>query len=297
MNGVIDYWCNIFTPEGIRECFTEQPELAEVFRWWSSRTISRVTPPGSSSSCMDRAGVEMVLVPAAKMHSFQARKLIWDVPVDAVAELVGQAPDRIRGLFGIDPRERMRGVRELEDAVRRQGVFVGAHLHPYGFGLGLNHAAYYPFYAKCVELDVPLVMQVGHSAEAMPIAVGRPILLDDVALDFPELRIVGGPHRLAVGRGADRAGLEAPEHLRRHVGTRPEATGTRRCSGSSSRAAKVRSSSAPTTRSCATRRRSARSRRSGSGPRRKHGSSTKPRARCSSSEPPDEGGDVPASTG
>ncbi len=30
MNGVIDYWCNIFTPEGIRASFTEQPELAEV---------------------------------------------------------------------------------------------------------------------------------------------------------------------------------------------------------------------------------------------------------------------------
>jgi hypothetical protein len=34
MTGVIDYWCNLFTPEGIRACFTEQEELAEVFRWW-----------------------------------------------------------------------------------------------------------------------------------------------------------------------------------------------------------------------------------------------------------------------
>jgi predicted TIM-barrel fold metal-dependent hydrolase len=83
----------------------------------------------------------------------------------------------------------MDGVRALEEAVRRQG-FVGAHLHPYGFGLGLNDAAYYPFYAKCVELDVPLVVQVGHSAESMPSAAGRPLLLDDVALYFPELRIV-----------------------------------------------------------------------------------------------------------
>jgi predicted TIM-barrel fold metal-dependent hydrolase len=35
------------------------------------------------------------------------------------------------------------------------------------------------------------VIQVGHSAERMPSAMGRPILLDDVALDFPELTIVG----------------------------------------------------------------------------------------------------------
>jgi predicted TIM-barrel fold metal-dependent hydrolase len=131
----------------------------------------------------------MVLVPAAKMYSFQSRRPLWDVPVSSVAELVEQAPDRIRGLYGIDPWTRMSGVRQLEDAVRRQG-FVGAHLHPYGFGLGLNDAAYYPFYAKCVELDVPLVVQVGHSAESMPSAAGRPLLLDDVALYFPELRIV-----------------------------------------------------------------------------------------------------------
>ena len=32
MSGVIDYWCNLFTPEGIRACFTEQEELVETAR-------------------------------------------------------------------------------------------------------------------------------------------------------------------------------------------------------------------------------------------------------------------------
>jgi hypothetical protein len=178
VTGVIDYWCNVFTPEGIRACFTDQEELAEVFRWWKLEDHLAGYSPKEFLGLLDRAGVEMVLVPAAKMYSFQSRR-----------PLVEQAPDRIRGLYGIDPWTRMSGVRQLEDAVRRQG-FVGAHLHPYGFGLGLNDAAYYPFYAKCVELDVPLVVQVGHSAESMPSAAGRPLLLDDVALYFPELRIV-----------------------------------------------------------------------------------------------------------
>jgi predicted TIM-barrel fold metal-dependent hydrolase len=176
MTGVIDYWCNIFTPEGIRACFTEQEELLEVFRWWKLEDHLEGHAPRAFLEILDRAGVETVLVPAARMHSFRMRRPIWYVPVSTVAELVEQAPDRIRGLYGIDPWTRMDGVRELEDAVRRQG-FVGAHLHPYGFGLGLDAAAYYPFYAKCVELDVPLVVQVGHSAESMPSAVGRPLLL------------------------------------------------------------------------------------------------------------------------
>ena len=124
MSGVIDYWCNIFTPEGIRECFTDQGELAEVFRWWKLEDHLVGHSPKEFLALLDRAGVEMVLVPAAKMHSFQARRPIWDVAVSTVAELVEQAPDRIRGLYGIDPWSRMLGVRQLEDAVRRQGVEV-----------------------------------------------------------------------------------------------------------------------------------------------------------------------------
>ena len=189
MTGAVDYWCNLFTPEGIRACFTDQDELREVFRWWHLEDRLVGYPLAEFLGVLDAASVETVLVPAARMRSFRTQRMLWEVPVRDVAELIEGAPDRIGGLYGIDPWSRMAGVRELEDSVRRQG-FVGAHLHPYGFGLPLNDAAYYPFYAKCVELDVPLVVQVGHSAESMPSALGRPLLLDDVALYFPELRVV-----------------------------------------------------------------------------------------------------------
>ena len=186
MPGVIDYWVNLFTPEGIRACFAEREELRMVFRWWGLEDRLKGYSPKEFLGLMDEAGVETVLVPAAKMRSFRTQALIWDV---AVREVIETAPDRFGGLYGINPWTCMEGPRELEDAVRRSG-FVGAHLHPYGFGLPLNDAAYYPFYAKCVEIDVPLVVQVGHSAEFMPTALGRPLLLDDVALYFPALRIV-----------------------------------------------------------------------------------------------------------
>jgi len=85
----------------------------------------------------------------------------------------------------------MEGVKALERAVREHG-FIGAHLHHYGFGLRPDDKAFFPFYAKCVELDVPVMIQMGHSAELMPSDVGRPIYLDDVALYFPTLKIVAG---------------------------------------------------------------------------------------------------------
>ena len=98
------------------------------------------------------------------------------------------------GLAGVDPAEGMRGVRALEQAVREYG-FVGAHLYPHWFELAPDHARYYPFYAKCVELDIPIQLQVGQSLvydKSFPRrSVGRPITLDSVACDFPELKLIG----------------------------------------------------------------------------------------------------------
>ena len=84
----------------------------------------------------------------------------------------------------------MAGVRHLERAVTEYG-FKGAHVHPFGWGLPLNSREWWPFYTKCAELDVPVLFQAGHSAEFMPSACGKPILLDDIAIWFPELDLVG----------------------------------------------------------------------------------------------------------
>jgi hypothetical protein len=116
--------------------------------------------------------------------------MVWDIPEEEVAEAISQFPGRLYGLCGFNPLERMNGVRRVERAVRDLG-FKGVYIHTYGFGIPLNDRRYYPLYAKCVELGVPVSMQVGHSAERMPSELGRPIHLDDIALDFPELQLIG----------------------------------------------------------------------------------------------------------
>ena len=186
--GAVDYWCNIFTDEGIRHTFEEPKEVADVVNWWGLKFTGKTVEEFVAS--MDDADVDVVLIPSAKMASYETAQLIWNVSESAVTTLCEAAPGRIKGLFGIDPREGMTGVRRLQESVE-SGHFVGAHLHSYGFNLPVNHRKLYPFYAKCAELGVPVVMQVGHSAERMPSAMGRPILIDDIALDFPELTIVG----------------------------------------------------------------------------------------------------------
>ena len=118
----------------------------------------------------------------------------WHLPYEIVAGAVQNYPGRFFGLAGIDPTEGMEGVRALERAVKDYG-FVGAHLYPHWFELAPDHAKYYPFYAKCVELDIPIQMQVGQSLiyyDKRPLrSVGRPITLDTVACDFPELKLLG----------------------------------------------------------------------------------------------------------
>jgi uncharacterized protein len=48
---------------------------------------------------------------------------------------------------------------------------------------------YYSLYAKCCELET---IQVGHTSPLLPSITGRPIILDEVALNFPELKIIAG---------------------------------------------------------------------------------------------------------
>jgi len=185
----IDYWTNIFTPEGLRKMYLENDELSHVVRWWSMDERIKGYTPEAFVAMLDATGVGKVYVPSFKMWSYRKRAPLVSIEVEDIKALMERCRGRVGGLFGIDITRGMDGVRALETAVKELG-FEGAHLHSYGWGIPLNHRDLYPFYAKCVELDIPVIVQSGHSAEQMPSSMGQPIHLDDVALYFTELRIV-----------------------------------------------------------------------------------------------------------
>ena len=142
---------------------------------------------------MDAAGIERSFLIAARV-GVKHHPACYHVPYELVADAVQKYPARFSGLAGVDPTEGMDGVRALEKAVREYG-FIGAHTYPHWYELAPDHARYYPFYAKCVELDIPIQMQVGQSMVYDPTyprrSVGRPICIDAIACDFPELKVVG----------------------------------------------------------------------------------------------------------
>jgi len=179
------------------------PDIARSRPKWSRdfyvRAFKRDVPMDHGYSyeqmlkMMDAGGVERAFLVAAKIGQLGLSGS-WHLPYEIVAEAVKRHPDRFYGLAGIDPTEGMKGVRALQHAVEDLG-FIGAHLYPHWFEMAPDHARYYPFYAKCVELGVPIQLQVGQSLIYDPDrplrSVGRPITLDAVACDFPELKLVG----------------------------------------------------------------------------------------------------------
>ena len=142
---------------------------------------------------MEEAGIDKAFLIAARAGSVGLPGC-YHMPYSVVADACAKYPERFYGLAGIDPFEGMDGVRAFEDAIKNMG-FIGAHLYPHWYELAPDHAKYYPFYAKCCELNVPIQMQVGqsmvYSQEYRTKSVGQPIALDAVACDFPELKLIG----------------------------------------------------------------------------------------------------------
>jgi predicted TIM-barrel fold metal-dependent hydrolase len=192
MTAAIDIVCNLFTEQEVREGRTGIDEhFLDQVRF--PMELRQGVSIDDYLRRMDAAGIEHSLLIAVRAGDLRM-KGSFEVTYERVAEVCRAHPTRFSGLAGVDPFRGMQGLRDLEHAVRDHG-FVGAHLYPHWFEMAPDHARYYPYYAKCCELDVPIMMQVGHNLiyqrdRRLP-SVGRPLTLDAVAIDFPELKLIG----------------------------------------------------------------------------------------------------------
>ena len=138
---------------------------------------------------LDRTGCDAAVLACVKMWSYRSHhRLIMDMPEEVVAEAVQKGGGRFIGGAGYNPFRIDDSLRRIETFVRDHG-FRYVYFHPITFGLAPNDRRCYPLYAKCAELGIPVGLQVGHSAEPLPSNVGHPMLADDVAIDFPDLKI------------------------------------------------------------------------------------------------------------
>lgn len=178
---IIDAW--VQHPTGK---FIAHDMFASLRRWMRMEVVPDEIPVGLTLGALDAAGVSKALLSA------------WWGPSgpllsnDEVAATVRMHPERFAGIGSVDLWRPMEAVRELRRCVRELD-FIGVRQLPWLWGLPPNDRRYYPIYAECIELGIPFCLQVGHAGPLLPSDPGRPIpYLDEVACEFPELRIVGG---------------------------------------------------------------------------------------------------------
>ncbi|MCL6417689.1 amidohydrolase family protein [Aestuariirhabdus sp. Z084] len=175
---VIDVWAQQPTQR-----FIAQPYF-DSLKKWTGNDFNEV-PLQWLLHTMEKANVSRALL--AAWYGPQG-SLISN---EEVLEVINQQPDKFYGLASADIRNPVESVRTLRKYVRDHD-FKGLRIVQWVWELPCTHALYYPLLTECVELDIPVCLQVGHTGPLRSSESGRPADIERIALDFPELKIVCG---------------------------------------------------------------------------------------------------------
>jgi len=119
------------------------------------------------------------------------------IPNEEIAEAAAANDDVLIPFASIDPARGAEGVRQARRLIDEHGV-KGFKFHPNLQGFFPNEESAYPLYEVIAEAGLPALFHSGHSGIGTGLPGGgglrlkysNPMCLDDVAADFPELKIV-----------------------------------------------------------------------------------------------------------
>ena len=141
---------------------------------------------------LDEVGVSHFQIMSQSMERIRG---MWLGSNELSAEIQKLAPTRIIAFAAAEPldaqdRLHTKQLEELDDLVKNKGI-KGLLLTPgYGYYYA-NDKRIYPFYEKAVELDIPVYFHHSHQfgpPKNCPLKYCRVTFLDDLTIDFPELR-------------------------------------------------------------------------------------------------------------
>jgi predicted TIM-barrel fold metal-dependent hydrolase len=180
---IIDAWAQ----PALADALKKLPEIARLFKQsGSSHLLETGLTAEQIVEEMDRAAIQTMMLSA--WH----RPGEWVFHNDQIAEMTRRFPDRFVGVAAVNLEKPVEAVRELDRAVNELG-FKALRVVPWLWNRPPNDKFYFPLYVRCIELGIPFCTQVGHTGPLMPSETGRPVpYLDEVALTFPELKIVAG---------------------------------------------------------------------------------------------------------
>lgn len=177
---IIDAWAQHPTLRHIKD-----PVFDSLRRWNKEDVPQEEIPLEFTIQSMDEANVSKSLISA-----WVAPNVVM-ISNDEVAAFVAKYPERLIGVGSVDISKPVQAVAEVKRCVNELG-FKAIRVLPWIWELPPTNRLFYPIYAACCDANIPFCTQIGHTGPLMSSEVGRPIYIDRVALDFPELTIVGG---------------------------------------------------------------------------------------------------------
>jgi predicted TIM-barrel fold metal-dependent hydrolase len=127
---------------------------------------------------MDKLGVEKIIL-TTTAHKPDQRILDFTTAYPG-RFFLGLSPDLSKG---------MKALWAIEEVARDYPVAM-ARVAPFERGIPPNDPIFYPLYAKCIEMDLPVGINTGIAGPPMPSECQNPMLLDKVCYHFPQLKII-----------------------------------------------------------------------------------------------------------
>jgi predicted TIM-barrel fold metal-dependent hydrolase len=174
-----------------------------VMRAWAGRTLEDEWPAPRAAELikyMDEAGVDVAF--ALREPAMNVSGYTTSLSTNGfILQEIEPYPDRLYLECNVGPilrRGMKHAIWELEYLVTERNAKLCKVYQPEDDG-PLNDRRMWPFYEKVCELDVPLTIHTGTAyVLPHPDRYTHPTLLDDILLDFPDLRIIayhmGWPH-------------------------------------------------------------------------------------------------------
>ena len=127
----------------------------------------------------------------AAMDEYNVKVGVIHMSDDRAEEALKRHPDRFVAIRPVNPNMGMDAVRLIqrehdEGKIRVVSFFPSGQNPP----VPINSKLDYPIYAKCIELDLPIFINVGVPGPRIPMMPQWVGHLDEVAYDLPELKVV-----------------------------------------------------------------------------------------------------------
>jgi predicted TIM-barrel fold metal-dependent hydrolase len=124
-------------------------------------------------------------------HNIERAMFGVDDNNEVAKEALERFPQRFFCSYHANPNNGMDEVRKIERLHREFGI-KAVTAFPSGLcpQVPINDKRWYPIYAKCVELDLPIACCVGVPGPRLPMAPQKVELIDEVCWFFPELKFV-----------------------------------------------------------------------------------------------------------